>query len=634
MWKMTEVGLTCESYEEVDGEKILDVEVTPNRPDWISITGITREIATAQNSKFTLPKIPEIPRPTANLPIKVNFKTSLTGGYAGITVHGVQVKDSPEWMADRLIAVGLRPINNLVDITNYAMFELGIPIHVFDYDKFLTKDLTMTLSKGGEEFESVDELKYKLPADTLIIKDKDRVIDLCGIKGGANTGISKDTKNIFIHVPVYDGAYIRKTSQLLKLKSDASYIYERGPNALGVGLTLKRVVSLVLELAGGQVALKPIVNIDKKLKPSVIDINPKEVKNILGQDITKTKIIEILEHLEFGVKQSGDILKCTSPYFRSDVKIKEDVFEEIARIYGYNNFDRALPESGTTPSKIPYLYNREFELKLKDIFCMGGFFEMSSGALTSETNIKNAQLNPDIHIRIANPVSQEYEYLRTSLVPGLIAAEKLNTDEVVNLFEYGKIYQGPVDNAREPYKISAITKAGFEKIKGLADFILQRLNIDSIEIKPFALTSGLWHPTRAGVFEKDGEEIGVCGEINTKVLRNYQIKEPLFALEFDAAALMKFETKYTFKSIPKYPAQIEDLTLNLEEGMEVGKIIAGAKSVKFVEDVKFVEAYKNSVTLRIYYSNPGKTLDDSEVGEIRKALTKKLKEKFKIKPRS
>ena len=159
MWKMTEIGLTCESYDEIEGDKILDIEVTPNRPDWLSITGIAREIAIIENSKLTLPKLSDIPKPTQNLPINISFKTNLTGGYAGITISGVKVGDSPAWMQKRLISIGLRPINNLVDITNYVMFELGCPIHVFDYDKFLSTDLSMQLSKGSEEFVSVDGLK-------------------------------------------------------------------------------------------------------------------------------------------------------------------------------------------------------------------------------------------------------------------------------------------------------------------------------------------------------------------------------------------------------------------------------------------------------------------------------------------
>ena len=190
MWRMTEIGLTTESFKKVGRDIVLDVEVTPNRPDWLSLVGVAREIAVLNQSRVKLPKLPPIPKPSANLPISVKVDPRLSGRYTGVTISGVKIKPSPSWMQKRLELVGLRPINNLVDTTNYVMFELGVPIHVFDYDKFLTNKLTMGLSQGGEKFTSVDGALYKLPKDAIIIKDKDRVIDLCGIKGGANTGIS------------------------------------------------------------------------------------------------------------------------------------------------------------------------------------------------------------------------------------------------------------------------------------------------------------------------------------------------------------------------------------------------------------------------------------------------------------
>ena len=632
MWKMTEIGLTCESYDEIEGDKILDIEVTPNRPDWLSITGIAREIAIIENSKLTLPKLSDIPKPTQNLPINISFKTNLTGGYAGITISGVKVGDSPAWMQKRLISIGLRPINNLVDITNYVMFELGCPIHVFDYDKFLSTDLSMQLSKGSEEFVSVDGLKYKLPPDTLIIKDTNRVIDLCGIKGGQNTGISESTKNIFIHTPIYNGSYIRKTSQALKLKSDASYIYERGPNPKIIPDTLKRVVTLVLELAGGEVASKPIFKIDKFIKDKIISFDLDDLNKFLGISIQKELVLKILEHLDFSPKITGATIKCIVPNFRSDVNLVEDIYEEIARIYSYNKFPRTLPSGKMASVKIPYFYDREFELVLKNIVSSAGYFEISSEALTSKEIIEKSGLNPENHIRIANPVSAEYEFMRTSLIPTLLAGIKVNTQENLKIFEYGKVYFAPVEKATEVYKISGVLRnSNFENVKGLVDLVLEKLNITNFEIKSFAISHGLWHPNRAGVIEMDGEELGIFGEISPKVLHNLTIKGEIFGFELDVTILKKFRNSYLFKPIPKFPPQIEDVTLVIKGKTEVGKVINEIKRASFVDDVTMLGTYQNTISIRINYSDVNKTLTDKEVAEIRKSILGTLSKKFGVK---
>src|SRR3989344_2884683 len=440
MWKLTEAGLTCESFEEIEGDKVLNIEATPNRPDWLSIIGIAREISVIENSRLELPKIPEIPKLSANLPIKVGIKHDLVGRYAGITIADVVVKDSPLWMQKSLKLVGLRPINNLVDITNYVMFELGIPIHVFDYDKFLSPTLTIELSSGGENFTSVDGVSYVLPKDSLIIKDGDRVIDLAGIKGGENTGITDSTKNIFIHVPIYNPLTIRRTSQRMKLASDASYIYERGPDLGGIPQTLRRVVDLTLNLAGGKVASKVIdTKNDSDFKPNKLSSPINTISNILGIDINIKTIISVLEKLEFSPQVKAGELTCFIPSFRADIKIKEDLIEEISRVYSYNRFPLTLPSGAAATEKIPYFYDRNYELKLKNLFQNLGFLETNTLSLLSEKTILMSNLDVDNHIRIDNPVSLEYEYLRTSLIPSLLHSIKLNADETfLKFFEYNK----------------------------------------------------------------------------------------------------------------------------------------------------------------------------------------------------
>src|SRR3989344_1562093 len=248
--KLTEVGLGVEKIIKDGTDTIFDLEITPNRPDCLSIIGIAREIAAIENKKINL-VIPEIKIPKEiTLPIKLSPDYDLFYRWTGVTIADVEIKDSPKWLQDRLIKVGLRPINNIVDITNYVMFELGVPLHAFDYDSIKGHTMKVELAKGGEEFTSVDEKSYHLPKDAIIISDKERIIDLAGIKGGLNSGIKTNTKNIFLHVTIDNPILIRRASLALALRSDASAIYERGVDKGGTLKTLARAAQLVIELAG------------------------------------------------------------------------------------------------------------------------------------------------------------------------------------------------------------------------------------------------------------------------------------------------------------------------------------------------------------------------------------------------
>ena len=230
MWKLTEVGLTCETVKKVGDEEILDVEVTANRPDWMSIVGVAREIAAIQGLKIRQPKIKSLPAQTAKFPIDLVPDYHLFERWTGIIIKGVEIKASPKWLKARIISMWHTPINNIIDITNYVMYELGIPMHAFDYDEIYGQIMTLQLSKGGEKFTSVDRLDYTLPKDAMIIKDAERLIDLAGIKGGINSCIKEATKNIFLHVTIDNPVLVRRTSQGMGLRSDASAIYERGPD--------------------------------------------------------------------------------------------------------------------------------------------------------------------------------------------------------------------------------------------------------------------------------------------------------------------------------------------------------------------------------------------------------------------
>ncbi len=632
MWRMTEIGLTTENYQKEGNETVLDVEVTPNRPDWLSIVGIAREIAVLQNKKIAMPKINKIPKAKGHLPMNIKNDFKLCPRYTAICIKNVEVKESPEWLKKRLKLVGLRPINNLVDITNYVMFELGNPIHVFDYDKFNPKEMTLSLSKGGEKFVSVDDKPYVLPKNAIIFKNGDSVVDLCGIKGGANSGVSGSTKNIFIHVAVYDGKFIRRTSQALGLSSDASKIFERGADASGTETTLKRVVNLVLENAGGNVASNVIDQKIKDFKSVKLALHIDYLEKVLGIKIQDKKMVQILSNLNLSPKLYKKKIICTIPTYRGDLKIEEDLVEEVARIYGYNNFPKSLPEGKTQSNKVPYYFDDNFHFKLKSLLVSAGMDEVMTYSLMSKDDLEKSKLKIEEHIKIANPVSIDYEYLRTSLVPNLIKATKLNVKENrLNLFELGKVYLGKLGNVEEKYFLSGIIKGEkLSKVSSIIDLLVERLNIPFLRISENE-SGGYWGILSSAEVIINGQKVGNYGEIDRSVLENWEINEKVYAFELDVKKLENVSREKVFQSVPKYPPQIEDLTIIFPPKINIYEVIEKVrKADKLIYGFVLSDVYEkdNSYTFRIWYQDPNKTLTDSEVEKIREKIIREVKQKF------
>jgi len=437
---MTEAGLTCESTQKEGGEIILDVEVTANRPDWMSIIGVAREIAAIQGVKIKEPKIKALPDQTAKFPIDLEPDYRLFERWTGVVIKGVAIKPSPKWLQERISSIGHAPINNIIDITNYVMYELGIPMHAFDYDEIYGQIMTVQLSKGGEKFTSVDGLPYTLPKDAIIIKDAERLIDLAGIKGGFNSGIKEATKNIFLHVTIDNPVLVRRTSQSLGLRSDASAIYERGPDKGSTIRSLTRAVNLILDLAGGEIASKMVDLKEKNYEPKKLFLSFNKLEKILGIKIPDPDVIQILIRLGLSPKKNKLGILCVIPTYRGDIQIEEDLVEEVARLYGYNKFPMTIPTGKVSVQKIPYYFDDSIILNIKNLLNSCGYSEAKNLSLISKDLIEKFGMKPIKHFRITNPVSREYEYMRTSLVPGLVSAIKINSTDNLKLFEIDKVY--------------------------------------------------------------------------------------------------------------------------------------------------------------------------------------------------
>lgn len=608
--RLTEVGLGCEKITKENNDTIFELEITPNRPDLLSIIGIAREIAAVEGKKIAYlpylhPKgVNRKPKKVLPLTIKTDFKINPRS--TGIIIDGIKVKDSPEWLKERLAKIGQRSINNIVDITNYVMFELGNPLHAFDYDKLKDHCMEVKQAKGGEKFESVDGISYHLPAGAVVISDKERIIDLCGIKGGLNSGTFKDTKTIFIRVPVEIPTLIRKASQSLGLRSEASSIFERGVNKGGTIDALKRCVDLVLELAGGEVASEFYDIKEQDFKPWKLKLRIERLNKILGTEIPKEKVTGILNLLNLSpvilsTAKNPDIIECTIPTYRNDLQIEEDLIEEVARIYGYNNFPKTLP-IGEIPTKIvPYFKDYRLDEKVKNILAAGGFSEVYTYGLIGEKDLENVEINLDSVLRVDNPVSREYEYLRPTLKINLTKALKQNLAnfEEVNLFELGKVYLGKsLDKTKEIYCLSGISNVkSFYEIKGILERIFEELGVKE-------------DPTK---YIKVLEE-GIFFELNYSEL------------------LEKINLEKKYIPIPKYPPVIEDLALIVKPEVKTGNLIETIKQQSsLIMEVSLLDWYENTRTFHIVYQHKERNLTSEEVSEIRQKILKILHGKFKAK---
>jgi len=629
MWKMTEAGLTCESYKKVGDEIILNVEVTANRPDWMSIIGVAREVAAIQGLKLKKAKEINLPKKAANFPIDLVPNFNLFERWTGIVIKGVKIAPSPKWIQERIKFMGHSPINNIIDITNYVMYELGIPMHAFDYDDIFGQIMTPQLAKGGEDFTSVDNLNYRLPKNAIIIKDAKRIIDLAGIKGGLNSGIrdaqsDKDaTKNIFLHVTINNPVLVRRASQALGLRSEASAIYERGPDKGGVTDAIKRALSLILETAGGEIASELVDLKKERFEPWELTLTFDKLNQILGIKIDPKEVVRILAILNLAPKKSVKGVDCTIPTYRADLKIEEDLVEEVARIYGYNKFPRTIPIGQVAAAKIPYYFDDSFILNLKNLMTSSGFSEVMTLSLVSSQILDMFEIKKENCAKIINPVSLDYEYMRPTLIPGLITGTKMNTEERVKLFETDKIYPG------ESYKLSGVTKGvSFREFKGAIDLIFEKLNIKELEIE-FDSDKPYFHPSKAGIIKMGGDIIGEFGGISPKILSGLEIKEDIFAFEFDIASLQKHERLKRFRVVPENPPQVEDLTLIFPEKTRIGEVIRQITNHQpLITNIELRDIFRDSYTFRIWYQDPKKTLTNLEVEKIRKSILQKVKGKF------
>jgi len=617
-------GPSVEKISKDGNDYIYHSEITTNRVDAVSVYGFAREAsAILPRFKKTAKLLPLKLKSKFNFFDKVKYldatvDTKLCSRFTAVLIKDVKIKDSPEYIKDRLTKIGLRPINNIVDISNYVMHELGQPIHTFDYDKIKGAKMILRESKKGEKITTLDGKTFTLPGGDIVIEDgEERLIDLCGIMGGENSMVSNNTKNVLLFVQNYNSQKVRRTSMTLAQRSEASILFEKGLDKELVTPAIKRAIDLFEENTNGKPENLILDMYPNPYKTKIIKTNLSFINKLLGENVSKETVSSSLTPLGFNPKWQKDTLIVEVPSFRAkDINIPEDIVEEIARIYGYYNLDSKLME-GMLPEKIlnsPF----DFENNLKDILCGFGGVEIYTYSLVPESFTKTNAL------KLINPLGKETEYLRNTMLYSLKDAALKNSgyEETFHIFEIANIYipeKGNLPN--EKMMLAGIfSNYEFSKAKGIIEALLEKTRVHfSFEIED----KKEFLPNHRLKIISGNKQIGEFGTLEENNLIYY---------EFDTKLLQTLGNKVkSFKNPPKYPAQIEDLTFIFPERTKAGNIIERIMNLdKQIVKVELIDTYKQSFTFKIWYQNNTKTLNNSDVEIIRNKILSDLKSKFGV----
>jgi len=636
---------SVEKITKVDHDWLYDIEITTNRPDCLSVYGIARELAVIL-PRFGIPAkllplniINESPTIKNSLPLEVKINNpSLCPRFTAIIFDQIVIKPSPKVVQERLEKSGIRAINNVVDISNYLMLELGQPMHTFDYDKIKGHKMILRESAGGEKITTLDGQIRPLPDGTIIIEDgKGRIIDLCGIMGGENSQVDKKTKKVLLFVQTYDPAKIRQACQKLAFRTDAVSRFEKGVDPEGVIIAMEKAIVMFEENCEAKIASNLIDLYPNPPKTKTIKLDINLVNKIMGIEIPKKDIVNILESLGFSIIHSQlSILHCRVPHWRADdISIPEDLIEEIARIYGYHNLPSNLPPTIVLQQPKNNIFN--WEEKAKEALKFWGFTETINYSMVSESLLKNWEINHEDCLKIANPLSDEWVYMRPTLIPSLLEVTNKNNTVKTKIFETANIYlpQGGQELPEENLMLTGLMiDKNFGHLKGLVEALLEEIGIMDYKINAYELQKTfygkIFHSHRRAEVTLGKNSLGIFGEIKKILLLKLGIKQRIFIFDLDFKELIKCATeekKYT--PIAKYPPIIEDLSFIVSPKTYVGDIIQTIKSVNLIiQSVELIDTYEQTRTFRITYQDPNKTLTDKEVEKIREKIIEKLKNKL------
>lgn len=633
---------------------IFDIDITPNRADCLSVTGIAREVAalTAKNLRM-----PHLNYTESNKKIEtyasVEIKApELCPRYCASIIDGVKIGPSPQWMQERLHACGMRPINNIVDVTNYVMLEFGQPLHAFDYKEIRGNKIIVRRAAENEVMYTLDGIERKFNGDVLLITDAQRAVAVAGIMGGLSSEVTEATTSILLESANFNQAAIHKGSINLKLSSEASTRFARGLNPGLAPVALKRATQLIAELSGGIVAEGIIDVYPGKTEAKTISVSSQDVSRLLGVDLDREKIRSSLESLGLECKEDSqrNIIQVRSPWWRNDINCTADLVEEVARVVGYDNIPVSMLSSSLPTDEGSLLSS--FRQNLRDILIGCGFQEVITYPLTNLDWLKKLSKDDELvgpmPLKMANPMSRDLELMRTSLRIGVLSVLSRNQrfrENNIRLFEIGKIFIprekdlpleveilcGLVDSVVPSmnWKVKN-SSADFYSAKGVVETILARYNIRA-DYAPND-DAGLNNAKSADVVV-NGIKLGVLGEVHPHVLSNFDLAEPAFLFELEIDKLMSASSKqFVYRPPSKFPSITRDIALLIDDQVNYANVLKIIEGFALVGEVKLFDLYageqipagKKSLAFRVTYQAADHTLQDVEVDDVQGKILKKL----------
>lgn len=643
-------------------DAMFEVSLTPNRPDCLSHIGLAREIAAIQQTKARLPSfsISEAAEDVHTMATVSIEDKDLCPRYSARLVRDVEIGPSPEWLVKRLNAVGIRSINNVVDITNFVLMEYGQPLHAFDFSRIRGRKIIVRRAKENEKITTLDGQVRNLEKDDLLIADEGGGIALAGIMGGHESEVTDATKDILIESAYFTPSAIRRTSKRLGMHTEASHRFERGVDPVGVIAALDRAASMMAKLAGGKVLKGAIDEGKRKWEKPQITVRTDRTNRLLGTRLTKSEIGDLLRQLGLEIISAGDDLVCEPPTFRVDLEREVDIIEEVARIYGYDNIEATSP---VAPIAAPIATPEDEITEIIRNFCINrGYYEVINYSFESEDTLEKLNLvkpgKKARQVKLLNPVAETAGVLRTSLIPGLLRTLVFNLNRQstnIKLFEFGHVFSPAETTDLLPHEenlfgivfsgrrapenwASGDERIDFYDMKGFVEDLFSKMGINAIF--NVAEGVGLYAEGAAATIESGKHLLGVIGQVDEAIADTLDLPQRAIVAELRMNALVKLYgavPKYT--PIPQYPRSLRDLAFVIDQSIQASNIIEAIeqKNIKYLESIKIVDLYqgknippgRKSLALRFSFRSTAKTLTDAEVDKQTDIVTQVMESKFK-----
>jgi len=621
---------------------VVEYEITSNRPDCFSVIGIAREAAATFNLPFNYPEI-SVKESGGNISDYISIEIEnkeLCPRYAARVIKNVKIGPSPKWMRQRLLAAGVRPINNIVDITNYIMLEMGQPMHAFDLEKLDKKKIVVRNAKSGEKIMTLDGVERDIDESMLLITDGEQPLAVAGVMGGEETKITEETKDILFECANFNGANIRVTAKKLGLRTDASVKYSKGLDPENVLNALNRAAQLVEELGAGEVVSGIIDVYPGKREPKTIPYSVEKINGLLGTSLSEDEMIGYLTRLEFKVDKEAKTV--TIPTFRPDIEGNADLAEEVARLYGYDKIDTTL-ETGT-PTVGKKTYAQKMEYTVKEVMESQGFYEIMNYSFESPKVFDKLNIPENDPLRnvitISNPLGEDFSVMRTQTLNGMLTSLSTNynrRNEEAYLYEIAKVYipkslpLTELPDERPKLTIGMYGKGDFYDLKGNVEVLFEKLGMD--DKVEYSLKQDLpWmHPGRCASVSVGDKEIGYIGELHPTVAANYDIDTRVYVGVLDMPALLEeAQLEREYKPLPKYPAVTRDIAMLVKDEVLVKDIenIIKQRGGKILESYSLFDVYKGkqiqegykSVAYSIIFRASDRTLTEDEVNKAMKKI--------------